>query len=83
MDFCESQVDHTIFYKNTGNEKVMVLIVYVDDIILIDNYEIRLTFVKKKLVVDFQIKNLGTLKCFLCMEFAESKLAFLSTNGNS
>ena len=51
----------TMFYKHTRNHKVMVLIVYVDDIILTYNDETRSTFVKKKLVDDFQIKDLETL----------------------
>ena len=49
-----------MFYKHTGNDKVMFLIVYIDYIILTSKDEIGLIFVKKKLTDDFQIKNLGT-----------------------
>ena len=55
----------------------MDLIVYVDDIILPGNDETRPTFMKKKLADDFQIKNLGTLKYSLGMEFARSKSGIL------
>lgn len=51
----------------------MILIVYVDDIILTgDNLE-EMTRLKKKLAEDFEIKDLGTLKYFLGIEFARSK----------
>ena len=62
-----------MFYKHTENDKVVVLIVYVDDIILTGNDETKLTFVKKKLAADFQIKDLESLKYFLGMEFTRSK----------
>ena len=44
--------------------------------------ETRVTFVKKKLVDDFQIKDLGTLKYFLGMEFARSKSGILVNQRN-
>ena len=31
--FSQSEANHTMFYKHTGNDKVMVLIVYVDIIL--------------------------------------------------
>ena len=50
--FSQSQADHTMFYKHTGKDKVMVSIVYVDEIILTSKYETGLTFVKKILADD-------------------------------
>ena len=50
---------------------------YVDDIILTSNGKTGLTFVEKKLVIDFQIKDLGTIRYFLGMEFAMSKSGIL------
>ena len=52
------------------------MIVYVDDIILTGNDETELAALKKKLVKEFQIKDLGTLKYFLGMELARSKEGF-------
>ena len=66
-----------MFYKCIGNDKVLVLIVYVIDIILTDDDETRLTFVKKKLGDYFQIEDLGTLRYFLGMEFVRSKSGIL------
>ena len=75
--FSQSQANHTMFYKHIGTDKVMVFIFYVDDIILTGNDETGVTFVKKKLADDFQIKYLGTLKYFLGMKFARSKSGIL------
>ena len=33
--FQQSQADHTLFYKHSKEEKVAILIVYVDDMILV------------------------------------------------
>ncbi|XP_022151717.1 uncharacterized protein LOC111019632 [Momordica charantia] len=71
--FLQSQADHNIFYKHSGNDKMVVLIVYVDDIILTGNDVDGLACLKKRLASEFQIKNLGTLKYFLGMKFARSK----------
>ena len=71
--FNQTQANYTRFYKHIGNDKVVVLIVYVDDIILAGNDETRLTFLKRKLANDFQIKDLGTLKYFLGMKYVGSK----------
>ena len=54
-------------------EKIAILIVYVDDIIFTGDDSIELEGLKKVLANDFEIKDLGTLKYFLGMEFARSK----------
>ncbi|GMP81639.1 hypothetical protein CsSME_00036279 [Camellia sinensis var. sinensis] len=71
--FSQSQADHTIFYKHSKNNKIAILIVYVDDIILTGNDEAELAALKEKLAKEFHIKDLGALKYFLGMEFARSK----------
>lgn len=53
--FNQNQADRAMFYKHTGNGKVVVLIVYVDDVILTGNDEISLNILKKKLTNDFQM----------------------------
>ena len=73
----QSQADHTIFYRHTSHDKMVVLIVYVDDIILTGNDEGEMKNLKGKLVNNFQIKDLGMLKYFLGMEFARSKQGIL------
>ena len=49
------------------------MIVYVDDIILTGDDNVDLGRLKKKLVDDFKIKDLGALKYFLGMEFSRFK----------
>ena len=73
LGYCQSQADHTMFYKHSREGKVAILIVYVDDIILTGDDIGELEILKKGLAKDFEIKDLGTLKYFLGMEFARSR----------
>ncbi|RVW35856.1 Retrovirus-related Pol polyprotein from transposon RE1 [Vitis vinifera] len=63
--YIQSQVDHTMFYKHSREGKIVVLIVYVDDIILIGDDNPKLERLKKALTREFEIKDLGPLKYFL------------------
>ena len=71
--YCQGQADHTMFYRHTGEGKVAILIVYVDNIILTGNDNKELERLKKVLAKEFEIKDLDDLKYFLGMEFARSK----------
>ena len=71
--YIQSQADHTMFYKHSNDEKIVVLIVYVDDIMLIGDDCDELAKLKKKLAEEFEIKDLGALKYFFGMEFARSR----------
>ena len=71
--YCQSQADHTMFYKHSREAKVTILIVYMDDIILTDDDRCELDKLNKELAKDFEIKDLGALKYFLGMEIARSK----------
>ena len=62
-----------MFYKHSKDGKIAILIVYVDDIVLTDNDKEELDRLKRRLVVEFEIKDLGALKYFLGKEFARSK----------
>ena len=70
--YIQSQVDHTMFYKYSRKGKIVVLIVYVDDIILTGDDSLELERLKKALTCEFEIKDLGPLRYFLGMEFARS-----------
>ena len=71
--FSQSQGDHTLFFKHSPHQKITVLIVYVDDIIMTgDNYE-EIKDMKTQLSREFEIKDLGNLRYFLGMEVARSK----------
>ena len=60
-------------YKYSIEGKLVVLIIYVDDIIFIGDDLIEICILKKVLARDFEIKDLGNLKYFLGMKFARSK----------
>ncbi|RVW92973.1 Retrovirus-related Pol polyprotein from transposon RE1 [Vitis vinifera] len=71
--YTQSQADHTMFYKHSNEGKVVILIVYVDDIVLTGDDCNELEKLKGKLAEEFEIKDLEALKYFLGMEFARSK----------
>ena len=62
-----------MFFKHSTEGKIVILIVYVDDIILTGDDSNELKRLKKVLACEFEIKDLGALKYFLGMEFARSK----------
>lgn len=67
------QADHTMFYEHSPEGKVTILIVYVDHILLTGDDHNELERLKVRLAGEFEIKDLGSLKYFLGMEFARSK----------
>ncbi|KAK2414048.1 putative mitochondrial protein [Trifolium repens] len=71
--YIQGQADHTLFTKFSQDGKIAVLIVYVDDIVLTGNDTDEMGRVKEKLAVDFEIKDLGSMRYFLGMEVARSK----------
>ena len=68
----QSQGDHNIFIKHLAARGVTTLLVYVDNIILTRNDEREKHEVKQRLAKEFEIKELGKLKCFLGIEVAYS-----------
>ena len=71
--YTQGQSDHTLFYKYVNAEKIAILIVYVDNIIITGSDEGELAWLKRKLATEFEIKDLGHLKYFLRMEVARSR----------
>ena len=71
--YIQGQADHTMFTKHSPSGKLVVLIVYVDDIVLTGDFEEEIPRVKGVLAKEFEIKDLGDLKYFLGMEIARSK----------
>ena len=70
--YIQSQADLTMFYKHLREGKIVVLIVYVDEITLTSDDSLELERLKKALTREFEIKDLGPLRYFLGMEFARS-----------
>jgi hypothetical protein len=55
--YIQGQADHTLFTKFSRNGKIVVLIVYVDDIVLNGDDTMEMARVKEKLAVDFKIRT--------------------------
>lgn len=75
--YFQYQAYRTLFVKYSAEWKLVILIVYVDDIILIGDYEDELIKIKTLLVKELETKDLGSLKCFLGMEVAWSRKGIL------
>ncbi|RVX19263.1 Retrovirus-related Pol polyprotein from transposon RE1 [Vitis vinifera] len=71
--YFQAQSDHTMFIKHSNDGKIAILIVYVDDIILTGDHVTEMDRLKKSLALEFEIKDLGSLRYFLGMEVARSK----------
>ncbi|RVW85218.1 Retrovirus-related Pol polyprotein from transposon TNT 1-94 [Vitis vinifera] len=69
----QARTNHTMFIKHSGDGKVTILIVYVDNIILTSDDENEMNRLKTCLVVEFEIKDLGSMRYFLGMRVAWSK----------
>ena len=65
-------VDHSVFYKKTTNECVL-LTVYVDDILVTDSDTMSIRQIKEHLRTHFVTKNMGKPRYFLVIEFAYGK----------
>ena len=73
ISFCQGQTYHTLFLKYSLRSKVIVSIVCIDVIILTGDNMVEINHLKKYLVAEFDIKDLGALRYFLGMEVAWSK----------
>lgn len=69
----QSQGDHTLFIYHSATGGVTTLIVYVDDIVVTNNDEEGIKKLKKCLISEFEIKDLGRLKYFSGIKVAHSK----------
>ena len=68
----QSQANHTMFYKHSGDNEIVMLMVYAYDIILIGDNIMGLEKLKGEFAIDFEIKDFGQLRYFLGMEVARS-----------
>ena len=57
-------MDHTMFFRHSSNGKIVILIMYVDDIILNEDDLNELNKLKSFLAQEFEIKYLTILKFF-------------------
>ena len=73
----------TRYLLSTHQRKITILIVYIDDIILIgDNFE-EMDEIKRLMAMEFEVKDLGTLKFFWEWKSQEVRGAFLYHKGST
>ena len=61
-----------MFYKHLVDGKIVILIVYVDDIILTGDDIDGMEKLKRVLAIEFEVKDLDLLRYFLGMEVART-----------
>ena len=71
--------EHTLFFKHTFPNLLIILIVNVDDILITRNNLEEIKCLERHLQKNFQVKQLGPLKYFLGIEFARSSEGILMT----
>ncbi|KAG8495219.1 hypothetical protein CXB51_012817 [Gossypium anomalum] len=71
MDLPERKHDYSLFTKKQG-DKIVVLLVYVDDLLITGNDIGMIDELKRVLHSSFKMKDLGELKFFLGIEIARS-----------
>jgi hypothetical protein len=62
-----------LFIKHSITGGVTILIVYIDDIIITGDDFVERDKLRKRLLAEFEIKELGKLKYFLGIEVAHSE----------
>lgn len=72
-----------MFYKHSREGKIVVLIVYVDDMSLTDHDSRELDKLKKALNREFEIKDFGFLIYFLGIEFISQRKYILVLLGET
>jgi Reverse transcriptase (RNA-dependent DNA polymerase) len=76
--YSQGDSDHTMFFKRNEG-KIIILIVYVDDMIITGDDKAEIERLELKLSKEFDMKNLGGLKYFLGIEVSRTRTCiFLS-----
>jgi len=70
LGFTKSKADSNLYFK-VMNDEPMILLLYVDDLFLTREENI-ITECKKKLTLEFEMKDLGLMHYFLGLEVWES-----------
>ncbi|KAM0022126.1 putative RNA-directed DNA polymerase [Helianthus debilis subsp. tardiflorus] len=71
-----SAYDHSVFFRHHQDRRI-ILVVYVDDIIITGDDEVGITKLKQFLQSQFQISDLGRLRYFLGIEVSRSPQGIL------
>jgi hypothetical protein len=74
--YSQSNADHTLFYKRSF-KKIVILIVYVDDIVITGDDADEIAHLKGHLAQEFEVKDLGHLRYFLGIEVSRGRKGIL------
>jgi hypothetical protein len=66
LGFTKSKVDSNLYFK-VMNDKPIILLLYVDDLFLTGEEKL-ITYCKKKLAAEFEMKDIGLMHYFLGLE---------------
>ena len=80
MGFTKSKYDPNLYMKIMDDEPI-ILLLYVDDLFLTGN-EKHIKDFKKKLVEDFERKDIGLMHYFLGLEVCQSPEGIFLNQGN-
>ena len=80
--YSQSNGDHTLFYKHSAKDKLTILVIYVDDIIITGNDSTERAKLEQEVKQEFAIKNLGRMKYFLGIEVVILKMGLCYHNKN-
>ncbi|MCO5594757.1 hypothetical protein L7F22_048790 [Adiantum nelumboides] len=71
IGFKQSTDDHSLFLKHVDGE-IVVIVIYVDDLILTGSHDEQILDVKKSLLRELNMKDLGELRYFLGIEIVDT-----------
>ena len=72
-----------MFVKHFVDENIALFIVYVEDIIITGDDLEQTNHLKNLLAKEFEVKDLGQLKCFLGIEMFGQRMVFLFFKGST
>lgn len=71
--FKKCPYEHTLFIKAADGGKILIVCLYVDDLILTGNDDLMFTEIKKSMMVEFDMTDLGKMRYFLGIEVMQRK----------
>ena len=77
--FISSASKPTLYKREQSKEKIIIMCIYVDDLIITRNLEEQINYLKKEIKSMFEMIDLGSMKYFLSMEVIQCQMGiFLS-----